>query len=486
MRAIVSAPDPAPGAVAPMRHHVVRMDAPPAPPDRLLDVPAAPAPEPVAAPGADPRPGRRAWTIWAAAVCVYLVAVFHRSSLGVAGIVAAHRFGIGASQLAAFTVLQLVVYAGMQIPVGVLVDRHGPRRLLTCGLIAMTTAQLAFSLSGSFATALAARALLCCGDAMTFVSVLRLIAAWFPARRTPLVTQLTGFTGTAGNLASAYPLALALRDFGWTPTYLAAALAGGSALLLPLLVIRDRPAQVGSAAAGPPAQASEPEAAAVPAVSVSIPHPRASEPEPQRQPEPRPTPTREPVLTQLRAGWARTGTRLGFWVHFTTPFAGGVFSLLWGYPFLVQGEGVSPGTASGLLTLMVAEAMLLGPLYGTLTGRRPRLRMPLTATVVTLTATAWAAVLLYPGRAPLWLVTALVVALGTGGPASLVGFEVARDANPRRRVGTVSGMVNVGGFSAMVLLLIGIGFVLDASGGDGAGHYTLAGFKAAFACQYLL
>src|SRR5882672_2954231 len=98
---------------------------------------------------ANPGASRRAWTVWAAAVAVYLVAVFHRSSLGVAGLLAAHRFGIGASQLAAFTVLQLVVYAGMQIPVGLLVDRYGPRLLLGCGLVIMTAAQASFAVSGS-------------------------------------------------------------------------------------------------------------------------------------------------------------------------------------------------------------------------------------------------------------------------------------------------------------------------------------------------
>ena len=40
---------------------------------------------------------------------------------------------------------------------------------------------------------------------------------------------------------------------------------------------------------------------------------------------------REPIRAQLRAGWAEPGTRLGFWVHFTTPFPGGVFGLLWGF-----------------------------------------------------------------------------------------------------------------------------------------------------------
>jgi nitrate/nitrite transporter NarK len=400
---------------------------------------------------ANPVTPRLAWAVRAAAVAVYFVAVFNRSSLGVAGIIAAHRFGIGASQLAAFTVLQLVVYAGMQIPVGLLVDRYGPRRLLGCGLVIMTTAQLAFALSDSFGTALAARALLGCGDAMSFVSVLRLIAAWFPVRRAPLVTQLTGFTGTAGNLISAYPLSVALRDFGWTPTYLAAALVGGCAIVFPLTVIRNRPAGLAESS---------------PIVTPIAP--------------------REPIRAQLRAGWSQTGTRLGLWIHFTTPFSGGVFGLLWGYPFLVQGEGLAPGAAGGLLSLMVAEAMTFGPIYGFLTGRWPTLRLPIALTVVAVTASAWAAVLLWPGRAPIWLLVVLVTAMGTGGAASLIGFEAARADNPGHRVGTVSGMVNVGGFSAMVVLLVAIGLILDAGGSGSAGHYSLAGFKAAFAFQYVL
>ena len=55
---------------------------------------------------------RRAWVIWLVALAVYVLAVFHRSSLGVAGLLAADRFDINATSLATFTVLQLVVYAG--------------------------------------------------------------------------------------------------------------------------------------------------------------------------------------------------------------------------------------------------------------------------------------------------------------------------------------------------------------------------------------
>ena len=84
--------------------------------------------------------------------------MFHRSSLGVAGIIASDRFHISATSLATFTVLQLVVYAGMQVPVGVLLDRYGSRAMLLAGLVLMTAGQLAFAFAASFAAAVAARA----------------------------------------------------------------------------------------------------------------------------------------------------------------------------------------------------------------------------------------------------------------------------------------------------------------------------------------
>ena len=71
--------------------------------------------------------------VWAVGLLVYALAVFHRSSLGVAGLVAADRFGISAAQLATFTMLQLLVYAGMQVPVGLLCDRFGSRSVLLVG-----------------------------------------------------------------------------------------------------------------------------------------------------------------------------------------------------------------------------------------------------------------------------------------------------------------------------------------------------------------
>ena len=88
---------------------------------------------------------RRSWGVWAIGAGVYMLAVFNRSTLGVAGPDALTRFGITASQLAVFVTLQLVVYAGMQVPAGVLVDRFGPRRMLLAAVLVMAVGQLGFA-----------------------------------------------------------------------------------------------------------------------------------------------------------------------------------------------------------------------------------------------------------------------------------------------------------------------------------------------------
>ncbi len=140
-----------------------------------------------------------------------------------AGIEAAQRFHISASALAIFSVVQLLVYAAMQIPVGVLVDRVGSRRMLVAGGLLMALGQVLFATAHSFSAAMLARVLLGAGDAMSFISVLRLVTVWFPPRRNPLVAQLTGLVGQFGAVVSAIPLVHALHGFGWGPTFLGAA-----------------------------------------------------------------------------------------------------------------------------------------------------------------------------------------------------------------------------------------------------------------------
>ena len=90
--------------------------------------------------------------------------------------------------------------------------------------------------------AVLARVLVGAGDAMTFISVLRLVPLWFPGRVVPVVTQLTGILGQVGQIVAAYPLVALLHSAGWTPTFLGAAAVGVLVAVLVLVALRRRPA----------------------------------------------------------------------------------------------------------------------------------------------------------------------------------------------------------------------------------------------------
>ncbi|MFJ9861795.1 nitrate/nitrite transporter [Streptomyces albogriseolus] len=391
----------------------------------------------------DPPGGRRALAVWGIGVSVYFVAVIFRTSLGVAGLDAADRFDVGASALSTFSILQLLVYAGMQIPVGLLVDRLGTKKVLSLGAMLFTLGQLGFALSPSYGMALAARALLGCGDAMTFISVLRLGTRWFPARRGPLVGQMAGLIGMAGNLVSTLVLARLLHGIGWTPAFAGSSLAGVVVLVLVLLFLKD--------------------------------HPEGHEPRPVSHQG------AAYVRRQIARSWREPGTRLGLWVHFTTQFPAMVFLLLWGMPFLVQAQGLSRAVAGELLTLVVLANMAVGLVYGQVVARHHGARLPLALGTVGATALLWAVTLAWPGdRAPMWLLVVLCAVLGACGPASMIGFDFARPANPPERQGTASGITNMGGFIASMTTLFAIGVLLDATGDD----YTVA-FSAVFVLQAL-
>lgn len=382
------------------------------------------------------------WLVWGIGVFAYVVGVLHRTSFGVAGLSAADRFSVSPSLLSSFVVLQVIVYAGMQIPAGVLLDRIGSRRMIAAGALIMGSAQITLALTDSLPVAVAARALVGVGDALTFVSVLRLVPHWFSPRRVPIVSQLTGLLGQLGQVLSAVPFLILLNGPGWTFAFGSAAALGLLALVLVLAFVRDRP-DGGAVTAEPQ--------------SASLRH----------------------TLASIAAVWRRPGTRLGFFSHMGTQFSITVFALLWGVPYLTSAQGLSASTAGALLTVSVLSAVASGIVLGLLTGRYPMRRSWLVLAIMISNATMWAIVLALPGPAPLWLLVLLVVVISVGGPGSVIGFDYARTFNPSANLGTAQGMVNIGGFSASLLVIAAIGWILDAAGG-----YSFDAFRLAMLAQF--
>src|SRR6201991_2882799 len=87
--------------------------------------------------------GVRPWIVWVTGLLAYIVAVLDRTTLGVSGLDAADRFSASPSLLSTFVVLQDVVYAGAQVPAGVLLDRFGSKALIATEAVTMAAGQLA-------------------------------------------------------------------------------------------------------------------------------------------------------------------------------------------------------------------------------------------------------------------------------------------------------------------------------------------------------
>jgi nitrate/nitrite transporter NarK len=358
------------------------------------------------------------WIVWAAGLAAYVAAVVHRSSFGVAGLVAAGRFHVDATVLSLFVVIQLGTYAAMQLPVGVGVDRWGPRRMLTIGSVVMTAGQLVMTFAPTVGVALGARVLIGSGDAAIFVSVVRLVATWFDRRRVPLLTQLTGITGQLGQIVTAIPFTLVLHRFGWTTAFGSLVVLGAAASLVVRLGVRDTPDGT-APAAGPSRLAG---------LSDTVRHP---------------------------------GTWLGFWTHMIGGVSGNVVVLMWGVPFLVQGQGLTPAQAGGLLTINVVVGIVAGPFIGEYTARHPVRRSWAVLAVATGTTLGWLSVLLPTTPRPMWQLGLFLALISVGGPASLIGLDFAATSNPPHRTGSAQGIANMGGFVAGVLVMLSVGVVLD-------------------------
>lgn len=384
-----------------------------------------------------------------------MLAVTNRSSLSAVGVDAAARFDADASTLSLFAVMQLAVYGGMQIPIGVLLDRYGARPIMTIGMVLMAIGQLVMALSPSVGVAIVARMLLGAGDAAVFPGVLRLIATWFPAQRGPLMVQLTGIIGQAGQLMALVPLAALLHATSWTITFGSVAGLGVLFAILVFLIIRNHPPDRDEDVS------VDTDTGAIRVVTSAV-----------------------DTGVGIRAAWAHPGTRLAFWSHFTTPFAGTAFVLLWGMPFLTAGEGRSTAEAAAIMSTYVVVGMALGPVMGELSRRIPTRRSrALVLPTVVIQLVAWLAVIVYPGPAPLWLLLMLAFALATGGPASMIAFDHARTHNPSHRLSTATGVTNAGGFLAALLAILLIGLALDLQGAGTPDTYSLDAFRVAFLTQ---
>lgn len=394
-----------------------------------------------------PRMRRRRLLLWGLLAAGFLFVNFHRTATAVLAETLARSFDTSAAELGFLHASFFWIYAALQLPAGLVVDRYGPRWVGGVGLAVMTAGVVWFASAGSLTAALAARALVGLGGSVMYVATLRFLASWYLPEEYATMTGLTIAAAGVGGILATTPLALAIEAAGWRVAVLAAGATSALIAVGVLAAVRDTPEKAGHEQVG----AAEPETASL-----------------------------ADVVANTRAVLGERETWLmGVMLFFVF---GANFTVLglWGVPFVVDIYGTSVAQASTYVLLGNVGFVLGSPAFGALSDRLERRTELVVASAVVFTL-AYAVLLAVP---PLPVVGAvLFLVLFANGGIALV-FTVGKERHDPEVGGTVTGVINSLGYFGAATLPAVMGVVLDAywTGGmiGGARVYTVTGYRVAF------
>ena len=182
-----------------------------------------------------------AWAVWVAAGLFYCYEVILRAAPGVMTQGILDAFTIDATSLGLLTSFYYYAYVPLQIPSGMLLDKIGPRAVITISSILCTTGTWIFATTDSLHMAQFARFLLGAGSACAFISCLKIASEWFCSTRFALIAGLTNMLGTLGGTFAAVPLSILVNYADWQKATLWLAYVGVGITLICWLLIRDKP-----------------------------------------------------------------------------------------------------------------------------------------------------------------------------------------------------------------------------------------------------
>jgi MFS family permease len=172
---------------------------------------------------------------------LYIVSQFLRNSVGVIAPNLVSEVGLSPLELGLLSSAYFFVFAAVQLPLGVALDRFGPKLCLLVSAAITVAGCLVFALSSSAAGLIAGRALLGLGTACFLMAPLALYARWFAPDRFSTLGGIQLGIGSLGALAATAPLAFSTASFGWRATFLAVGAFTVVIAILAWLIVSDDP-----------------------------------------------------------------------------------------------------------------------------------------------------------------------------------------------------------------------------------------------------
>lgn len=385
--------------------------------------------------------------IWACGGAFYFYQFIFRVSPSVMTRDLMQAFKVDGYSLGVLTAFYYNAYALLQIPIGILLDRLGPRRLLTFSCLLCTIGSVIFAQADTLMLAAVGRFFMGAGSACAFIGTLKLATLWLPIRRIGLISGFTMFLGFLGATTAGHPFAHLVEHLGWRNSFHCISFIGVLLAGVIWLIVRDHPkAQPSLRKNGPP-----------------------------------PAPEKPDLLFGLRLVFKNKEVWLlaiyGSLMYVT--LSG--FAELWGVPYLSVVYSLDKKAAASMISMVFIGSALGGPLMALLSDYKKSRRLPMMFAAGS-TLILYSCILYFPSLPPSFLYCALFFAgiLFTG---QVLCFASVCEHVPV----SVSGVAV--GFTNMIVMLSGvicqplIGWLLDRTSKgtlqDGIATYAPEHFKVA-------
>src|SRR5882672_837636 len=367
----------------------------------------------------------------------YYIAYLFRTINAVMAAPLATELGLGADDLGLLTSVYFLTFAAAQIPIGILLDRYGPRRVQSVLLVVAAIGSALFAVSDHFWMLLVGRALIGLGVASAMTGGLKALVLWFPGDRVPLLNGLMVMLGALGAVTATLPADLLLDWIGWRELFgLFAALTAASAVMIYLIVPEATPVPSGAVSAGLRKVYADPRFWRVAPLSASC----------------------------IGTAWALQG--------------------LWAAQWLKDVEGLDrAGVVFHLFAMAVAlslGAILLGIAVDQLRRRGVGPGPLLGLVAVAFITTQFALILRLP--LPSYLQWAVVAAVGA---ATVLSFAILAEYFPKELAGRANGALNLFHIAAAFIVQYTTGVVLQQWIPQ-AGHYPEIAYQTAFALNLVV
>lgn len=341
------------------------------------------------------------WIFWLIAAAYFFFDYVQQVAPSAMGHALLKSFDANAVTIGAIAAAYYYSYAIMQIPVGLLVDRFGPRRPLTIASLIAALMCYLFSISDTPFHAELARFFLGAVTGFSFVSCLKLVSLWFPQRVVGLLTGLTNTVAMIGAITAEAPLTKLVSIYGWRETMVFMSAIYIILAVLIFLIIRE--------------------------------HERIE--------------TSQSFKTNLQEAWQhlkmvvknRESWFVGIYAAtINTPFA--AFAALWGVPYLQKAYGIDADLAATIISMIFFGAIFGSIFWGWFSDLIKKRLLPMF--IAASCSAVLLAFILYLHHLPIWLLFTIIFLLGFSASGNILAYAIGIDIRPPHAAGVSLGFVN--------------------------------------------